>query len=295
METLETIARRIETTQDLQSLVRSMKTLSAIGVRHLEQAEAALRHFRRTIDMGLQVVLGKHSLRHAPRKAAGGAQVLVVFGSDRGLCAGFNETIAELASRHVAREALAREQFHVMAVGTLAATRLEALGLAPDAVVQTAGSVKGLAEICERILIRLDELQLSRGVQSVATMFNRRDAEGDVAPSAHVLLPIALDRLRSLERAPWPSRRLPAFAVAPEALFSWLVRQHLLADLYHAALSSMAAENSARLMAMQRAERNMNGKLEAMQAEFRRLRQDAITTELMDIAGSYEVLRSGSA
>ena len=295
MDTLETIARRIDTTQDLQSLVRSMKTLSAIGVRQLEQAEAALRQFRRTIEMGLQIVLKDHPPRHAIRGTDSGAQALVVFGSDRGLCGGFNETVAELARRHLVREGLARKQFHVVAVGILAATRLEAIGLAPDAVVQSAGSVHGLAECCERILIRLDELQLARSMQGVATIFNRRDAEGEIAPSAHVLLPIALDRLRSLERSPWPSRRLPAFAVAPEALFSWLVRQHLLADLYYAALSSMAAENSARLSAMQRAERSMNEKLDEMRAEFRRLRQDAITTELMDIVGGYEVLRSGSA
>jgi F-type H+-transporting ATPase subunit gamma len=148
-----------------------------------------------------------------------------------------------------------------------------------------------LSEACERILIRLDEWRASRGVDHVATLFNRRGEDAEIKASAHVVLPPPIDHLRSLERAPWPSRRLPAFSTPPEELFSWLVRQRLLSDLYFSALSSMAAENSARLAAMQRAERNIDEKLQEMTAEERRLRQDAITTELQDIVGGYEVLR----
>lgn len=292
METLEILTRRIGSTEDLQSLVRSMKTLSAVGMRQLEQAEASLGRFRHTIDLGLQIILRQHAPRLGPGARGAGAQALVVIGSDRGLCGSFNDTVAELAHRHVERERPDRPSIHVMAVGGLAALRLGNRGIVPDEVLPLAGSVQGLGEACERILIRLDSLLQQQDVQHVATIFNRRNDAGEIVPSAHVLLPLGLDHLRALERAPWPSRRLPTFSIAPEMLFSWLVRQHLLADINHAMLSSMVAENAARLAAMQRAGRNIDDKLQEMTAEFRRLRQDAITTELMDIVGGYEVLRT---
>jgi F-type H+-transporting ATPase subunit gamma len=68
--------------------------------------------------------------------------------------------------------------------------------------------------------------------------------------------------------------------------------QHLFASLYGAGLASMASENAARLASMQYADRNISEQLESMTGEFRRLRQDAITAELMDIVGGYEALRN---
>jgi len=292
METLETLTQRIETTKDLQSLARSMKTLSAINVRQFEKAEASLRLFRQTIDQGLQIVLKQHPPRTTTGTHHGARQALVVFGSDRGLCGNFNETVVELTQRHLARGHLSAEEMHILPVGNLVGIRLERLGIEIDATMPLAGSVQGISDCCERILIRLDTLLKIRNVQWISTIFNRRDEKGEIGPRAHVLMPLRIDHLKSLQRKPWPSRRLSTFSAPPDALFSWLVRQSLLADLYDAALASLAAENAARLQAMQRAERSINDKLDEMTADFRRLRQDAITMELMDIVSGYEILRS---
>lgn len=291
METLEILTRRIRATEDLQSLVRSMKTLSAISVRHLDRAEASLREFRRTIDLGLQVVLRGYEAHPGPATGKPRAEAMVVFGSDRGLCGNFNETVVELAARHLARHKPPGASIHVLAVGAQVAARMESLGVAPREVCSLPGSIHGLAEACERILIRIDGLRQTAGVERVETIFNRRDEEGDIGPSAHVLLPIGIDHVRGLARRKWPSRRLPTYTTGPDELFSWLVRQHLFASLYQAGLSSMASENAARLAAMQRAERNISDRLADMTADYRRLRQDAITTELMDIIGGYEALQ----
>lgn len=294
METLEVLTRRIRATEDLQSLVRSMKTLSAVSVRQLEHAEASLREFRRTIDLGLQAVLREYEARAGQATGKAQAEAIVVFGSDRGLCGNFNETVAELAARHLARHRPSGVSIHVVAVGAQAAARMESLGITPREVCSLPGSVHGLAEACERVLIRIDGLRQTAGVGRVETIFNRRDEEGEIGPSAHVLLPIGIDHMKDLARRRWPARRLPTHTTGPGELFSWLVRQHLFASLYQAGLSSMASENAARLAAMQRAERNISDHLVDMTADYRRLRQDAITTELMDIIGGYEALQKAA-
>jgi F-type H+-transporting ATPase subunit gamma len=292
METLETLSRRIESTEDLQSLVRSMKTLSAVSIRQFERAEESLRLFQRTIDMGLQVVLKHHPVREGMPRGHQTGMVLVVFGSDRGLCGGFNENAAELACTHISRSEDAAHRIYILAVGAQVAARMMTMGREPDEVMTLPGSVQGLAETCENILIRIDRLRQSEGVERVGGIFNQRVDGGEIRPRAHVFLPIPIDHLKSLAGEAWPSRRLPIYRVETDRLFSWLIRQQLFARIYHAGLASMASENAARLASMQNAERNIGEQLETMTAEFRRLRQDAITTELMDIVGGYEILRN---
>ena len=294
METLETLSRRIAATEDLQSLVRSMKTLSAVSVRQFEKAESSLRLFEQTIDLGLQAVLRDRPVKEALRSGHKAREALIIFGSDRGLCGSFNENAAEFALLHLSRQKKSTEVHYVLAIGAQAAERMTTLGREPDEVMTLPGSVQGLASACEDILIRLDQLRIQHNVDRVGAIFNQRGSDGEIRPCGHVFLPVALDHLKKLARRPWPSRRLPIHLTDAERLFSWLIRQHLFVSLYRAGLASMASENAARLASMQNAERNISEQMDVMTAEFRRLRQDAITTELMDIVSGYEVVRHGT-
>ena len=77
---------------------------------------------------------------------------------------------------------------------------------------------------------------------------------------------------------------------APE-LFSALAREYLFANIFRSGAESLASEHATRLAAMQVALRNIEEHLEKMTADFRRKRQDAITSELLDIVAGYETLR----
>jgi F-type H+-transporting ATPase subunit gamma len=290
METIETLSRRIEATQDLQSLVRSMKTLSVISISQFEKAERSLDHFGRTIDMGLQIVLRNHPA-HETATPPAERTMLVLFGSDRGLCGNFNDNAARLTDTHLTRSEPRDGAPYLLVIGGQLAARLETLGREADEVMMLPGSVQGLAETCEKILIRIDRFRHAHGLGRVECIYNRRGPDADILPTAHVILPVPIKYLNTLAAAPWPSRRLPDFTVEPNMLFSWLIRQHLFVSLYRAGLASMASENAARLAAMQNADRNIADQLEAMVADFRHLRQESITNELMDITAGYEVLR----
>ena len=58
MESLEHLRRRLDTLDDLQGLVRTMKTLSAVSIQRDEQAVRALTMYARTVELGLQVQQG---------------------------------------------------------------------------------------------------------------------------------------------------------------------------------------------------------------------------------------------
>ena len=57
MEELESLKRKIKNAEDLKSVVKIMKTISASNIREYEQAVESLNEYNKTIEMGLQVVM----------------------------------------------------------------------------------------------------------------------------------------------------------------------------------------------------------------------------------------------
>src|SRR3989338_3502032 len=97
METLEALSRRIATTEERGASVRTVKSLPAVSIRQYEAAAAALHDYARTVVLALQALLRERArIARAPRPAPGPA-VVVVVGSDHGLCGRFNDDIARFA------------------------------------------------------------------------------------------------------------------------------------------------------------------------------------------------------
>ena len=73
-------------------------------------------------------------------------------------------------------------------------------------------------------------------------------------------------------------------------LFSLLVRQYLFVSLYRAFAESLASENASRLASMQVAERNIENRLDELNALYHQQRQGAIDSELFDLVAGFEAL-----
>jgi F-type H+-transporting ATPase subunit gamma len=292
METLETLSSRIETTEEIGSIVRTMKAVSAVSIRQYEHAVSALKDYHRTIELGLQVVLRDERTEIRRRRKKGGRTAAIVFGSDRGLCGGFNRSVVDLATKELADiEARASlESPLIVAVGARAAPRLESVGLPPMDVFFLPGSVAGLTKTAQSILILADRWREEEGIERIRILANRRTAHVLAEPTARTLWPIPTSYLRGLAERPWPTRQLPTFMMAPEKLLSWLIRQHLFVTVFHIGAQSLASEHASRLASMQAAERNIAERLDELSATYRRTRQDAITSELMDIVAGAEAM-----
>ena len=104
------------------------------------------------------------------------------------------------------------------------------------------------------------------------------------------LLPVDLERFRTMTERPWPSHVLPTFSMAREKLFSALLRQYFFISIFRACVQSLASEHASRLASMQAAERNIEERLRELDAQFRQRRQDAITAELLDVVAGFEAL-----
>jgi F-type H+-transporting ATPase subunit gamma len=292
METLENLSRRIATTKDLQSIVRTMKSLSAVSIRQYERAVAALREYARATELGLQVLLRESPLLAVAQDQFDGPTAAIVFGSDHGLCARFNEQISRFARAEMTTRGVSTEHMAYLAVGVQAASRLEAMGQRVDERMYLPGSVSGLTTTAHSLLLKIDEWRSVRGLARVLVFHNVRSTEGAASPVCHQLLPLNAAWLNEMGKRRWPSHVLPTFTMDSRALFSCLIREHLFVAIFRAGAESMASEHATRLASMQAAERNIQEHLEEMNQAFHHRRQQAITEELLDIVGGFETLRT---
>mgnify|MGYP001333694085 CR=1 FL=1 len=61
MQTIESLKRKIKSTSDLLSVVKTMKALAAVSIRQYQKAVESLTDYNDTVEMGLQVVLKKRA------------------------------------------------------------------------------------------------------------------------------------------------------------------------------------------------------------------------------------------
>jgi F-type H+-transporting ATPase subunit gamma len=294
MEELERLKRKIKNAQDLQSVVKIMKAISASNIREYERAVESLAEYNRTIELGFQIVMRNRpkefsavSLidRTAERKKRLGA---VVFGSDQGLCGSFNEQIASYAIERM-KEMGGRERV-VTAVGERVVSRLEESGQPTEEHFSFYGNHLGITQVMLDLLVKVEEWRTERKVDRIVLFYNRSVSGAAYNPHAAQLFPLDLEWLGDLAEKKWPSRTLPTFSMDSDQLFSSLVRQYLFFTLYRAFVESLASENASRLLSMQAAEKNIEEHLNDLNLQFHRQRQTAITSELLDVVTGFEAL-----
>lgn len=292
MPTTESIRKHIKSTRDLRDIVKTMRTLSAVNIRHFARAVESLSAYDRTIEMGLQIIVGRlPKAMFSPPKEKDGKGYVVVFGSDQGLCGGFNDQIVSHALNQEAAGMVRGAKRIIASVGERATSAFEARGIRADESYPSPGSISGITPAVQQMVMNINELQIRDGIDTVTLFYHRMISNVAYRPHSVKLLPIDSAWIEAIKQKKWPTRRLPAFSMNRNTLFSALIRQYIFVSLYRAFAESMASENAARLSSMQSAEKNIEERLEELQSDYRSERQNAITSELLDIVSGYEALK----
>ena len=144
-----------------------------------------------------------------PEREREGRTAAIVFGSDRGLCGGFNRSVVDLAAGELGGAIEGAEAPLIVAVGARAAVRLESVGLLPAEVFSLPGSVAGLTRTAQSILIQADRWREEEGIGTIRIFANRRTAHVHAEPAARTLFPISTSYMIDLAKRTWPTRQLP--------------------------------------------------------------------------------------
>ncbi len=293
METIESLRKQIDSAEDLQSVVKTMKGIAAVSIRQYERAVESLRGYSEVVERGFQLIAKQRpEVLRTSTQAGTGSLAAVVFGSDQGMCGSFNRDAAEHASRHSNKYGARERERVFLPVGIRAYTELENLGRQPEPPQSLPNSVEGLTPAVQRVLFTIEQWRAERGVSQVLLHYNRARRGASYRPHTVQLLPLSPDWLAELARRAWPTNHLPAHPGDWQTLFTVLVREYIFLALFRAFAESMAAENASRLAAMHAAENNIEEKIDDLLGRYHQRRQAAITEELLDVISGFEALET---
>ncbi len=290
MKSLEELKQKKAVTEDLQSVVKTMKSLAAVNIRQYQQAAESLEIYNDTIEMGFHILM-KSQRRWSTGRQRRENNVLgaIVFGSERGMCGQFNDLIVDFATDQMAQLSRSSDKTQILVIGERAKSSFDTQS---DNVeyISLPASLSEFVPVIHRILLQIERWQGRDDVDQIVLFHNKPTSAASFSQNRIFLLPLDLDWLESLKTKEWPSNTLPDFTMDWGRLFSSLVRQYFFVSLYRAMAESLAAENASRLTAMQAAEKNIEERLDEITTKYNRQRQESITAELLDVVSGFEAL-----
>jgi F-type H+-transporting ATPase subunit gamma len=207
---------------------------------------------------------------------------VVAFSSNSSLCGGFNATavkslLGELAALEDA--GLKREQIDLYPVGRKVAEAARKTGFL---IRRDASSLldKPAYEPAAELARELTESFEKGEVGRIVLLYNHYKSNAAQPPTREVYLPLelpaALESQADDDLIVEPDRKEVVEALLPKVL---------LLKIYTVLMDSFAAEQAARTVAMQLASDNADELLDQLTLEYNKRRQQAITSELLDIVG----------
>jgi F-type H+-transporting ATPase subunit gamma len=300
MASYRELKHRIGGVQNIQQITRAMKMVAAARLRRAEEAVLAVRPYctrlERVCACFLRDAVGSEHPFMERRPVQNVAVVSIA--SDRGLCGSYNNRITEATMQLV--KADPGRTHRIFAVGQRGASRLKRVTGVEKAYVDVFNPVA--YETAEQIIDDAGALFLAGEVDEVVLIYTMFFSPLRQEPAQRCLLPFApaeyLDDLGRIYGGRQPEgvdfdpqavceEAAAAFIYEPdyEAICGPLLRRNATAQLYRALLEAQASEHGARMIAMDNATENADEMIEELTLHMNRIRQEDITTELLDVVG----------
>lgn len=303
MPSLRDIKKRIRSVNGSQKITKAMKLVAASKLKRAQDAVDRARPYAEHITALLARVArsaeaeararGEQAAHPLFASRPTKRSVLVVVSSDRGSCGAFNSNVIRHAERFLNQNGPSLGQLEVWTVGRKARdyfakrknTRHKDI---PDVFRELSfGRTQQLAQLLigQFLSGELDAAYVvyNEAISAMAQVIRLRDVLPAVPPQPEASAGADSADEDDVEMLYAPNRDALLDALAP----AWVAVQ-----LHRALLESVAAEHGARMTAMEAATKNAQELVETLTLQYNRLRQAAITTELMDIIGGAEALAS---
>jgi F-type H+-transporting ATPase subunit gamma len=214
----------------------------------------------------------------------------VVFGSDQGLVGQFNDVIVDFAVKTLT--ALPGEP-RVWAIGERVNARLIDAGLKVMRYFPVPCSVKTITPLVGDILMECEAQRDKGEIAELHLFFNCTKSAAVYTQVDKRLLPLDKTWMLEIAERPWPTKKIAEIIGSAIETLQTLISEYLFISLFRVCAESLASENTSRLTAMQRAEKNITELLKDLNGVLNRLRKDGIDEELFDVIAGFEMMNIG--
>lgn len=286
MASLKEVKTRIASVNSTRKITSAMKMVASSKLHRAQQAIESMRPYERQLTRIMSTFVGS---MEGEVDTAYAAQrdvkrvVIVLFTSNSSLCGGYNanavkafvKKVEEYRSRNI-------EVCRVYAMGKKAAEvvgKLKNFDLVDKSALLDHPSYQEAAKVASELM----DLYVKGDIDEVDLIYHHFKSAGTQILTTETFLPIDLHADSTEEGA---TNNLN-FIVEPSMgdIVNQLIPKSLHLRLYTALLDSLASEHAARVIAMQVATDNADDLLRELTLTYNKTRQQAITNELLDIAG----------
>ena len=292
MPNLKDLKTRINSVTSTQKITSAMKMVAAAKLRRAQEAAESGRPYATRMQAVIASLAANADKSSASELLVGRATVkthlLVIISADKGLCGGFNGSVARLAKHEMNRLETEGKSVQIYFVGRKAA---DALGSAiSDRTFARVEGVQGTnlgfesaSEIASKIITGFEEGQFD----AVSVIFNRFVNAITQEVTHTSLIPVQID---SSEDEGSESAIFYDYEPEEAEILSALLPRNMSTQIFSALLESSAAELAARMTAMDNATRNAGDMIDRLTLVYNRTRQANITKELIEIISGAEAL-----
>lgn len=291
MANLRDIKRRINSVKSTQKITRAMKMVAASKLRRAQEAIMQARPYAYGMrDLMHSLAACAEADAHPLMRKSGGdsAVALIVVTSDRGLCGGFNANIANKVLATLGNEFKGR----TVELTLVGRKGVEALRRQSTVDIQDAYEGQGegsLLRAASDVMAGVVKRFLEGHVDEVHVLYNEFKSAMQQDVTLERLLPFSLEALAEDEES--PAKPLDyVYEPSQVAVLDLLLEKDLNIQMHRIMLESTASEHGARMSAMDAATRNAGEMIDNLTLEYNRVRQDAITTELIEVISGAEAL-----
>ena len=284
------LRRRINSVQSTKKITRAMELIAATRVAKAQDRANQARPYAEQITGVIQdLAEGGANVDHPLlRKAEQVRKVaFVVITSDRGLAGAYNSAVIRAAEREVMALRTEGADYSLILIGKKAESYFRFRGYRIDAAYNGMSDTPHF-EDARRVAETVSDLFISEEVDQVELVYTRFISMATQRVAVRRFLP-----LQTRERDTGGEALAGfEFEPSPEGVLASLLPRYVEARLFAALLDAAASEHAARQRAMKAATDNAEELITKLTREMNRARQDAITTEIMEIVGGAEALRA---
>jgi F-type H+-transporting ATPase subunit gamma len=293
------LRRRIRTVESTKKITRAMELIAASRiVRAQGRVQAAVPYSETITEVVRDLAAagaGSDSPLLTPREEIKRV-AQVVIAADRGLCGGYNSSVIRAAEGEMREFGERGADYGLVVVGRKVESYFRYRQFRIDQSF-TGFSDQPTYEDARRIARSVEEPFLAGEFDAVQLVYTRFVSAGTQEVVVRPLMPLDRESLAGGDAKPdhaaeGESASSYEFEPAPEEILEQLLPRYAEARVYAALLNAAASEHAARQRAMKAATDNADDLITTLRRNMNRARQEQITTEIMEIVGGAEALRS---
>ena len=286
MPSTRDLRRRIRSVKGTQQITKAMKMVAAAKLRRAQQRIVSARPYAYTLRRVLGGVLERTEHTHPLLEDRPTERVwLVVVTSDKGLCGSFNTSILREAERLLRSDTW--PEVELVTIGRKACDyfkrRQWKIAHSEPALMSNLGDEDGytLADMFLKAFTtgQVDAVTVLYG--SFVSMLRQEVTRENLLP----LSPEGFDTPDATD-----SKVDYLYEPGPQELLDVLLPRHVKVQVQRVLFDSAAAEQAARMTAMEAATKNASEMIDDLTLLYNRTRQAAITKELIEIVSGAEAL-----